>query len=197
MLVYPEPDCFKGVDRRGAADVMRELLAKIKSWKKNQVIILILLGFLLLILAVPTTDSEEDKETEPLEEERHVEILTEEEKLEQKLAQILSHVSGIGKTEIMITLKSDGRRIVEKDTEFSEEKGENSSQRTGQENTVYEKDAQGQEIPYITEEIAPEISGVLVIAQGAGNSVIVKEITEAVMALFGVEAHKIKVMKME
>ena len=43
----------------------------------------------------------------------------------------------------------------------------------------------------------PEIEGVLVIAQGAGDSAKAAEITEAVMALFGVEAHKIKVMKMK
>ena len=40
------------------------------------------------------------------------------------------------------------------------------------------------------------IRGVLVVAQGGGDPVIVQNITEAVMALFGIEAHKIKVMKM-
>lgn len=43
----------------------------------------------------------------------------------------------------------------------------------------------------------PEIRGVLVVAQGGGDPVAVQQIQEAVMALFRVEAHKIKVMKMK
>ena len=48
----------------------------------------------------------------------------------------------------------------------------------------------------MTETLEPEISGVLVVAEGGGRIKTVQEITDAVMALFGVEAHKIKVMKM-
>ena len=40
-----------------------------------------------------------------------------------------------------------------------------------------------------------EIEGVVVIADGGDNAVVVQNITEAVQALFGVEAHKIKIMK--
>lgn len=53
------------------------------------------------------------------------------------------------------------------------------------------------ETPYVSEALEPEIDGVLVIAQGADSQQTISEITQAVMALFGVEAHKIKVMKME
>ena len=42
----------------------------------------------------------------------------------------------------------------------------------------------------------PEIEGVLIIADGGGNSAVVQNISEAVLALFRLEAHKIKVMKM-
>lgn len=40
-----------------------------------------------------------------------------------------------------------------------------------------------------------KVTGVLISAAGADNSVVVQKIQEAVMALFQVEAHKIKVMK--
>jgi stage III sporulation protein AG len=40
------------------------------------------------------------------------------------------------------------------------------------------------------------VTGVLVAAQGADRPVIVQKIKEAVMALFQLEAHKIKIMKM-
>lgn len=42
-----------------------------------------------------------------------------------------------------------------------------------------------------------EILGVLVVAQGADSPQTIKNIQDAVMALFQVEAHKIKVMKMK
>ena len=42
-----------------------------------------------------------------------------------------------------------------------------------------------------------KVTGVLISAQGADQSMVVKNIQDAVMALFQVEAHKIKVMKMK
>lgn len=42
-----------------------------------------------------------------------------------------------------------------------------------------------------------EIKGILVVAQGADDPVTVQNIQQAVMALFQVEAHKIKIMKMK
>ena len=41
------------------------------------------------------------------------------------------------------------------------------------------------------------MTGVLVCAQGGGDPVVVQNIQEAVMALFQVDAHKIKIMKMK
>ena len=125
--------------------------------------------------------------------------------LENRLKRILAQVDGIGRTEVMLTLKSGGKNIVEKDLEQSrgEEVGGNegnsgnSSEIKSNESTVYQKDSYGNETPYIMEKLAPEIDGVLVIAQGTGNASITSEITEAVMALFNVPAHKIKVMKMK
>lgn len=182
---------------------MGEFLKKIKGCSKNQILILILTGILFVIIGIPVQEVE--KETEGADTQAQQVELSEEEQLEQRLETILSHVSGIGKTQVMISLKSDGRKIVEKDMEYSENKEENTqednaavnTQTSQAENTVYEKTMQGNESPYVTEQLAPEIEGVLVIAQGAGNAGIKTEITEAVMALFGVEAHKIKVMKMD
>lgn len=183
---------------------MGEFLEKIKSCNKNQILILFLTGVLLLIIAIPAEEKQEES-AEAVAETQVISAGSKSRELEEKLEEILSHVSGIGKTEVMISLKSEGRKIVEKDVEYSEGKEENvqendsvtNTQTSQMESTVYEKDVQGNESPYVTEELSPEISGVLVIAQGAGNAGIVTEITEAVMALFGVEAHKIKVMKMD
>ena len=49
--------------------------------------------------------------------------------------------------------------------------------------------------PVVEKELAPEISGIVISAQGGGNASVQKEISEAMQALFGLPAHKIKVLK--
>ena len=53
----------------------------------------------------------------------------------------------------------------------------------------------GTQTPYVSKEMAPEIEGMVIAADGGDDPVVVKNLTEAVQALFGVEAHKIKIMK--
>lgn len=185
---------------------MKQWLDKIKDLKRDQILIVLLAGVLLLVIALPVEQEEEpgviaeDSETES-----SGTFYSEAAVLENKLKNILGQVEGIGRTEVMLTLKSEGKSIVEKDVEQSQRKEESgeaesavsSSEINSSESTVYQKDMHGNETPYVTEKLEPEIDGVLVIAQGAGSSSVVAEITEAVMALFGVEAHKIKVMKMK
>ena len=104
----------------------------------------------------------------------------------------------------MITLKSGGQKIIEKDqsgsSQTTEEEDSEGGTRTVEENTsdktsIYEQESDGSSTPYVSKELSPEIEGVVVIADGGGNAVVAQNITEAVQALFGVEAHKIKIMK--
>ena len=47
--------------------------------------------------------------------------------------------------------------------------------------------------PYVVEEKTPEITGVLVVASGAADEKVRLEIYDAVKALYGIAAHRIKV----
>ena len=62
--------------------------------------------------------------------------------------------------------------------------------------TVYSDTTAGN-IPYVVQEIYPEVEGVLVVAEGGGDSYVNLAITDAIQALFGIEAHKIRVVKMK
>ena len=42
-----------------------------------------------------------------------------------------------------------------------------------------------------------QVTGILISAEGGGNPVVVQNIQEAVMALFQVDAHRIRIMKMK
>ena len=66
-----------------------------------------------------------------------------------------------------------------------------------EENTVFMTEADGSRTPYVRKTLEPVVKGVTVVAQGGGDARIQKDITEVVQALFGVEAHKIKVVKMK
>lgn len=122
--------------------------------------------------------------------------------LEEKLKKMLESVRGVGEVEVMITLESSEERIVEKDmtaersqTEEQDSAGGTrtvSSSNTGYQ-TVYQEGSQGS--PFVVKTITPKVEGVLVVAEGAGKGNMTGEITQVVQALFGVEAHKVKVLE--
>lgn len=174
--------------------------------KKEQIVVWVLLLLLLAVILWPSGSRDRDSSAEDnIPEELSVQQQSQEEIMEQILADTLSQVKGVGDVRVAMTLESTNRKIVEKDipeTQSSEtrnsdgESDENTSF-SREETTVYEKDGNGSEVPYVVSENYPEIRGVLVVAQGGDQPVIVQEIQEAVMALFDVDAHKIKVMKMK
>ncbi|NLL80236.1 MAG: stage III sporulation protein AG [Clostridiales bacterium] len=125
--------------------------------------------------------------------------------LEKRLARTLSYMDGVGAVKVMITVEDSGMKIVGKDipnsrnitTENDSEGGSRSiNEYESSETTIYVTDGEGRQLPYIINEKQPEITGIVVVAQGGGNPETVKNITEAIEALFGVEPHKIKVVRM-
>ena len=122
--------------------------------------------------------------------------------LEEKLKKMLESIRGVGEVEVMITLESSEERIVEKDmtaersqTEEQDSAGGTrtvSSSNTGYQ-TVYQEGSQGS--PFVVKTLTPKVEGVLVVAEGAGKGNMTGEITQIAQALFGVEAHKVKVLE--
>lgn len=179
-------------------------IKKLRNIKKDQWFILVLIGILIVVIAIPIDSGTEEKKEEKIQEEEVIKTYDMEE-LEKRVEQALSKVAGVGKVQVMLTRKSSGEKIVEKDAPVtdnitSEEDSEggkrNTSEHTIGEETVYTQDGSGAQMPYVIEELEPQIAGVVVVAEGGDNSAVVTNITEAIMALFGVDVHKIKVMKM-
>lgn len=125
--------------------------------------------------------------------------------LEERLKETLSGMSGVGKVEVMITLASSEELVVEKDTPASRSQTNETDSEGGsriitqleeQETTVYRSVGNDSE-PYVVKTLLPKVEGVVVVAQGAGTGTVDKSITEIVQALFDIEAHKVKVVKMK
>ena len=183
------------------------VFAAVRRMKREQWLICGLAGLLLLVIAAPVKQKEQKKTQE------EVTVQSQEptddqirQSYEKQLESVLSQVEGVGTVQVAVAMESTGKKQVEKDspedTSTSSEKGDSGTQRSSQtvttgETTVYEDTGDGGQTPYISSSTYPEIRGVIVVAQGGGNPVIVQQIQEAVMALFHVEAHEIKVLKMK
>ena len=123
--------------------------------------------------------------------------------MEAKAESLLSGVSGAGQVKVMITLRASSEQVVEKDmpvtrSQTSEQDSQGGSRMvsefTTEDATVYRK-GNGYEEPYVVKTLSPSVEGVVVVAEGAGNGEVSKNLSEAVQILFGVEAHRVKVLK--
>lgn len=181
--------------------------------RKDNLLILVLAGILLLVICLPVKQERggaQDKDTVPGEEAAAAQEQPDEAQdytaaLEKKLENALVCMEGVGKVKVMITLKSSEEQVVEKDipnsrsnlTESDAQGGtRSSSEMENTETTVYLTNSDGEKIPYVIKKMEPVVDGVLVIAQGGGNAECCSNITGVVQALFGIEPHKIKVVKM-
>lgn len=144
-------------------------------WRKENFLVLLLLGVLLLVAAWPveknsrsagtgTKSSMTDSaltfpdygESTNMENTRETYVVS----LEHSLEELLSSMEGVGDNKVMITLKPSTR------------------------NSCFSSAS------------TMEIEGVVVCAKGAANGKVAKNISEVIQALFGLEAHKIKIAKM-
>ena len=124
--------------------------------------------------------------------------------LENKLVHILQNVDGVGKVEVMITLKSSKESVLNKDISEegqTEEERSNESQKVNknqkkQEETIL-SDQTGNSAPYVVKELEPEIAGIIISCEGAENKIVAASVIEAAQVLFGISANHIKVLKME
>ena len=157
----------------------RKVMEEVKKLlTKENMVVLILGGILLLVIAWPTEDSSGKREGNLQVEEtkytNQMDALEYKEKLEKELEDFLYQSEGVGKVKVLIALETSFQR---KPVESASFWGESKTQ---QETLVF-----------------PVIQGVVVVAQGAGNAVVKKDIMETVECLLGLEANAVKVVKMK
>lgn len=168
---------------------------EIRKIKKDKWLIILLVGLLLVVIAMPVSDIKSDQ-TQDEQQVQKAENASED-TYTDALENALAKVEGVGNVKVMITLASSSEKVVEKDQEMTSEvqEGESGGKNTSSSETAVYANGNGEETPYVKQELSPRIEGVLVIADGGDNAIVIENITEAVQALFGVDTHKIKVMK--
>lgn len=187
---------------------MQDFMQKIKEkkLKRSDWLILVLAGILILIIALPT-DTKGKKQAEEAKEnisKGNNTMEASKDEIEQKLEDILEKIDGAGEVKVMITYQDSGTQVVEKDKNTSANSVEESDSTGGvrstkeqqlQESTVYEE-ADAGNTPFVSKELLPKVEGILIVASGGDNQKVKQNISEAVLALFQVEAHRIKIVKM-
>lgn len=125
--------------------------------------------------------------------------------LEKRLTDTLSQVEGMGKVQVMITLSASRELVVERERPVTRSSTNEADAQGGSrvisqvetgDSVVYQSEGTASE-PYVVKTLPPKVEGVLVVAEGAGSGTTNRTVTAIVQALFGVEAHKVSVVRME
>lgn len=157
-------------------------------WKEiveryKYVCVVILVGLFLLLLP---TNGEVEKTEVNEGKERNVYNLLE---FEQHLAEKLGLIDGVGKTEVVLTLKTTGEKVYAKDV-TEEYGGKNSS------NIVVIGSGSSEKVVEV-QEYYPEFQGALIICKGGDNPSVKLQLIQAVSGLTGLNSHQITVCKSE
>lgn len=202
-------------------DLKKEKLQSVWKINKEKLIFLFCSGLLLFILSIPNGDRKaESKEANTIPSgiagqtadpdgaesaagNGNAASGTDlyEAELETRIRDILKGVDGVGEVDVMVVLKSSEEKVIHVDQNSSssttEEKGEGGTSRIIKQQQVSESTVMGSQSqePVIEKELKPEVAGIVISADGGGSAVVKAEISEAMEALFGLPAHKIKVLK--
>ncbi len=199
----------------GEGNKVLQRLTNGKKLQKDQYLIIILVGILLCVIAIPTNKKDSKSDLSNIKDD----IVDDHKGLddvdvpvdyvdcwEDKLEDALRYVEGVGKVRVLITLHSSEQKIVEKDgpeehSETTETDAAGGNRTIGEsrieKNTIYTVDAQGGNVPYVVMTIQPVVEGVVVIAQMADRENIQEDIIQAIQVLFDIDANKIKIVKMK
>jgi len=121
------------------------LETKLKKFipKKNQWMLILLVGILLVVIAIPT-----NKSSILYSDSSYEKTQVQADNLEKRLKNLLEQIEGVGEVHIMITYAEDTK-----------------------------------------------VDGIVILADGGGNAVVARKISDVVQALFTVDSHKIKVIE--
>lgn len=193
-------------------------MAEGKKLGKDQCLILVLIGILLCVISLPTEKEKTkshlwDTTDDKINNEQMFELQTGEAaaggyaaQWEEKLEESLRCVEGAGQVRVLITLAGseeqiltrDGREEISDTTETDAAGGSRHVSETVMDKSVVRTvDERGEEVPLVVRTIAPEVEGVVVIAQGAGSMQVRRDIIEAIQVLFEVDMNRIAIIKMK
>lgn len=172
------------------------------------VFIVILIITVVIINSMWNTDEKESKDNNSDSSKVLAENLsnntTGEDVLEEKLADILESINGVGKVKVLIKY-SESSTVVAMYNETTSESttkendgdgGSKDVTETENKKEIVYTDENGKNMPITEKVVMPVIEGAIITAQGAENANIKSSIVSAVEAVTGLAVHKIQVFEM-
>ena len=177
-----------------------------KSEKKgiSRVVIWLCIIAIVLLFAIRTLGADGGQKTKLDNENEKHEVMagndTYVSDMESDLKEILEKIEGAGNVSVRIYIDSTTEKILAEDSksesEVSEKENEKTESNTNEKSTVISSSSGGiggSGSPYVVREKLPYPIGVIVVADGAKNERIRTEMYEAVKALYGLSANRIKI----
>lgn len=195
---------------------IKKLLGRFGGGKKvgkEQWLIIVLVGILFCVISLPV---EKEKTKSGLLDTSNT-ILEKEQtfdneetdyaaRWEEKLEENLRCVEGAGKVRVLINLKESEEQILARDgreesSDTVEEDAAGGSRHISESRTdkavIRTVDERGQNVPLVVKTVSPSVEGVVVIAQGADQARVRRDIIEAIQVLFDVDMNRISIIKMK
>ena len=201
---------MKGWGNLEGKNFFKELFRPENKKARINIFTAFVIGVLLLIMGNTFLAKPESSDMLPQPEKEKVEVASEsnsdEKQLEKRMEGILAKIDGAGDVDVMITMKGTAQSVVARN-EKSEastviEEGNAGTAKTTQSEkldnaVVMTEDGKGSTNPLILSHTAPEVSGVIIVAQGGEDAVVQEKLMRAAQALLDVPAHKIAILKMK
>ncbi len=159
-------------------------------------VVWLIIGSILFLALGSCRDNDTPKTDVDREESSEVEVEVYLENLEQRLKGTLEKIHGAGEVSVFLNLEDGGEQVLATNRiqKSQDEEEENStSTMMEEESDIIRWNQDGIETPYAIKKRLPEPSGILVVAEGAAKEEVRQEIYEAVRAIFGLPAHRIKI----
>lgn len=115
---------------------------------------------------------------------------------EQRLAEVIAEVQGVGRVKVMLTLEGSDEKIYAVDEKIEEKSGGDTAQKNVQSEYVLIDGSRGDE-GMILKTNTPKVKGVIVVCDGGGNADVSNQVTKAVGTALGIGANRISVLQMK
>ena len=158
---------------------IKKLVAKIKSIKNVELYVALVLGVIVLAVVLATSSANTDKSlVDTTDFDAYISAL------ENKISSVLGKMDGCGNVKVAISYSSVDEKEYAYETVVSGS-GANAKKTT----TVVKVNGQ----PLVVKNLTPEITGVVVVADGANDPAVRVKIKQVVVTLLGVSIDKVQV----
>ncbi len=171
----------------------KQLREKGKRWLKGErgirlVVLAGVVGMALILLSSLYPEKQEKRQTKSVQTDAgqtdHVQAYCDD--LEQQLTDTLKQIEGVGNCQVMLTAGSTAETVYVQDEE--QDTADNRIQ--SQKKTVLISDSGG-ESALVQRVLQPQISGVIVVCDGAASSVVQERVSRAVQAVLDLPAYRV------